>query len=99
MSYHPKKGMHLKDPTKPGRNQMQLFDVQQTLSTSGKKWFRGTVLRKAVDGRGNAVKKDKQTAEVFCRESDVIGLLFKSCPTNMQGVEGTIETNVWYNPL
>lgn len=93
MSYYPKKGMHLT------KEKVAVFDrpglPQNDLT---KRWWKGEVIRKATNSKGEVVRKNKQEAEVFAREDQVAGMLCRRCPDPGMG-DGDVQMNVYYEPL
>lgn len=94
MSYYPKKGMSIDQKT--GMHTFDRKGLPQNDLT--KRWYRGEVVRKATNSKGEVVRKDKQVAEVYAREADVVGMLFRRCPDPGMG-DGDIRTNVYFQPL
>ena len=96
MSYFPKKGMYRDD------NGVARFvdGGHPSAGPVGKQWFRGEVVRRQYDGKGEVTRKNKQAATVFAREAEVAGYLFARCPDPWSGSDGGRTTvEVYYEPL
>lgn len=66
----------------------------------GKSWFRGSVVRTQYDGKGEVIRRDKQTATVFAREDEVAGYLSARCPDPFIGMDASeSKTKVFYEAL
>lgn len=94
MSYYPKKGMY-RESTGVAR-----FEDPGTMPepAAGKRWYHVEVVRRAYNGKGEVVRKNRQTASVFCREEEAVGMGTRRCPDPGMG-EGDVRTNVYYRPL
>lgn len=95
MSYYPKKGMHL-DP----KTGMAIYNECNTPGEpgAGKRWYSGEVVRKAVNSKGEVVRKNKQQAEVFCEEGAAAAMIFRRCPDPGMG-DGDIRVNLYFGPM
>ena len=93
MSYPAKKGMY-RDKNDVYRFERPGLDqVSQT-----KRWYKGEVVRRLLDSKGEVKRKNKQEAEVYAEEADVAGMLFRRCPDPGMG-DGDIRVNVYFQPL
>lgn len=96
MSYFPKKGMYRDN----GRVNRFAEQTEERRPYAAKRWFHVEVVRRVVDGKGETMKKNKQVAEVFAKETDVISFAMRRCPDPWVGDgSGTPIMNIYWRPL
>jgi len=85
-TYHTKEGV------------VRFLNPGTEMGPPAKKWFQATVTRKTVNGKGEVVKRNKQTTTIFANESNVPALAMRQCPSDGP-TEGDVQVNVYYRPL
>lgn len=66
---------------------------------TGKRRFKGEVVRRAYNGKGELLRKNRQEAEVFAHEAEAAGLIARHCPDPWPGMEAAETTcNVYFQP-
>lgn len=93
MGYPAKKGMY--------RTKEDVYRFVEPGTGQGpatKMWYRGEVVRKAFDSKGEVKRKNKQETTVFAHEADVVALTLRRCPSPDMG-DGDVRTNVYFRPL
>jgi len=72
------------------------FTSEQTppMTREGKSWFTVQVVRVVVDGKGEIIRKNKQLASVFAKESEALGFGIRRCPDPWPGQEPKPDTKI-----
>jgi hypothetical protein len=93
MSYYPKKGMYR---NKTGVHRFS--DPRRDQGPQTKRWFHVEVIRRAYNGKGEVVRRNKQSTAVYAEEAEAVGMGVRRCPDPGMG-DGDVRTNVYYSAL